>query len=201
MCQQVAAMEVARAIGSLPVANVQALAETCNAADDQVPERYLVKESSSEEVISGDDSISAIPSIDFGKLCDPRSSPEECAKLGSACKTWGFFQVRNSSTMEVPNEVTGNLTKDVAEFFKQPLEAKKAYSQLPSSLEGYGQGFVVSEDQKLEWADMMYLQAFTRCVLYRDCKSIMSPTGIHVQKAWAPSQRCYLSCFKDSLWA
>ncbi|GJN31516.1 hypothetical protein PR202_gb19925 [Eleusine coracana subsp. coracana] len=130
-------MEVARAIGSLPVANVQALAETWKAADDQVPDdRYLVKESSSEEVISGDDSISAIPNIDFGKLCDPRSSSEECAKLGSACQNWGFFQ------------------------------------------------------------------AFTRCVLYRDCKSIMSPTGIHVQKAWAPShQRRYLSCFKDSLWA
>ncbi|KAK3147199.1 hypothetical protein QOZ80_3BG0279370 [Eleusine coracana subsp. coracana] len=116
-------MEVARAIGSLPVANVQALAETWKAADDQVPDdRYLVKESSSEEVISGDDSISAIPNIDFGKLCDPRSSSEECAKLGSACQNWGFFQLINHG---VPNEVTGNLTKDVAEFFKQPLSHSK----------------------------------------------------------------------------
>ncbi|CAL9125204.1 unnamed protein product [Musa textilis] len=46
---------------------------------------------------------------------------------------------------------------DIVEFFKLPLEEKKAFAQLPNSLEGYGQAFVVSDDQKLDWADMMYL--------------------------------------------
>ncbi|CAL9125214.1 unnamed protein product [Musa textilis] len=46
---------------------------------------------------------------------------------------------------------------DIVEFFKLPLEEKKAFAQLPNNLEGYGQAFVVSDDQKLDWADMMYL--------------------------------------------
>ncbi|KAL6648121.1 hypothetical protein ACP70R_012345 [Stipagrostis hirtigluma subsp. patula] len=149
-------MAEARKIGSLPVPNVQALAETCNnKPDDQIPERYIRMEVSSEEVIAGDDSTCAIPVIDFAKLLDPRSSEEECLKLGCACQDWGFFQLINHG---VPDEVIGNLMSDVVEFFKQPLEAKKACSQLPSSHEGYGQAFVVSDDQKLDWADMMYLQ-------------------------------------------
>jgi len=57
----------------------------------------------------------------------------------------------------VPDEVIANLMKDVVGFFKQPLEAKKECAQQADSLEGYGQAFVVSEDQKLDWADMLYL--------------------------------------------
>ena len=58
----------------------------------------------------------------------------------------------------LPEEVTGNLMNDVDEFFKQPLQDKKECSQQVGSLEGYGQAFVVSDDQKLDWADMLYLQ-------------------------------------------
>ncbi|RLN42595.1 S-norcoclaurine synthase 1-like [Panicum miliaceum] len=148
-------MAEARAAGSLPVANVQVLAEACNGgADDdrqQVPERYLSKDPSSEEVVAGEE----IPVIDLRKLQDPRSSEEECAKLASACLNWGFFQLINHG---LPEEVTGDLMDDVVEFFKQPLEDKKECSQQADSLEGYGQAFVVSDDQKLDWADMLYLQ-------------------------------------------
>ncbi|RCV43825.1 hypothetical protein SETIT_9G324700v2 [Setaria italica] len=149
-------MAHARATGSLPVANVQELAQACNRSDGQVPERYIRAEANTEEVITGYGSTSAIPIIDLRKLCDPQSSPEECAKLGSACQQWGFFQLINHG---VPDEVICNLRKDIAEFFKLPLETKKAYSQLPNSLEGYGQVFVMSEKQKLDWADMFYLVA------------------------------------------
>jgi len=45
----------------------------------------------------------------------------------------------------------------MTEFFKQPLEAKKVYSMEPGNLEGYGHHFVVSENQKLDWADMFYI--------------------------------------------
>ena len=58
----------------------------------------------------------------------------------------------------VPDEVIANLMKDVVGFLKQPLESKKECAQQAGSLEGYGQAFVVSEDQKLDWADMFYLQ-------------------------------------------
>jgi isopenicillin N synthase-like dioxygenase len=68
----------------------------------------------------------------------------------------------------VPDEVIHNFKKGLAEFFKQPLEAKKMYSQVPGSLEGYGQHFVFSESQKLDWADMFYL--ILRPVDSRDMK-------------------------------
>ncbi|RLN42365.1 protein SRG1-like [Panicum miliaceum] len=57
----------------------------------------------------------------------------------------------------VPDEVSENLMNDIAEFFRQPLEAKKAYSQLPNNIEGYGQAFVVSDNQKLDWCDRFFL--------------------------------------------
>ena len=43
------------------------------------------------------------------------------------------------------------------EFFKLPLEDKMVYSQSPNNIEGYGQAFVLSEDQKLDWGDMLFL--------------------------------------------
>ncbi|KXG19500.1 hypothetical protein SORBI_3010G068200 [Sorghum bicolor] len=147
-------MAHAEAGGSLAVPNVQALAETYNRSDEQIPGRYIRDEEAAEEVIVDHDISSAIPIIDVNKLLDPQSSKEECAKLGSACKHWGFFQVINHG---VPNEVICNFRNDITEFFKQPLEAKMAYSMIPGNLQGYGQHFVVSENQKLDWADLFGL--------------------------------------------
>lgn len=83
----------ARTVGSLPVANVQALAETCNGFNDKIPERYVRMEARSEEVIIGHGSTLVIPIVDLNKLLDPQSTEEECVKLVSACQNWGFFQV------------------------------------------------------------------------------------------------------------
>ncbi|KAL6642700.1 hypothetical protein ACP70R_020881 [Stipagrostis hirtigluma subsp. patula] len=140
--------------GSLPVPNVQELAQTCNISDEQIPERYIRVQEGAEEVIGGRDISSAIPVIDLSKLLEPQSSKDECVKLGSACKQWGFFQIINHG---VPDEVIHNFRNDMAEFFKQPLQAKKAYSMVPGNIQGYGQHFVVSENQKLDWADMFCL--------------------------------------------
>lgn len=57
----------------------------------------------------------------------------------------------------VPEEVIEKMKTDTQEFFKLPLEEKKVYAQLPNNIEGYGQAFVVSEDQKLDWSDMLFL--------------------------------------------
>ena len=102
-------MAEARTAGSLPVANVQVLAEACNGGVDdqqQVPERYLSKDPSSEEVVTGGDGSCAIPVIDLCKLQDPQSSSAECAKLASACLNWGFFQVGASSICFVRSAYT-----------------------------------------------------------------------------------------------
>ncbi|KAK0579828.1 hypothetical protein LWI29_032155 [Acer saccharum] len=42
---------------------------------------------------------------------------------------------------------------EIQEFFKLPIEEKKKYCQQAGDIEGYGQAFVVSEEQKLDWAD------------------------------------------------
>lgn len=73
------------------------------------------------------------------------------------------------------DEVICNLKKDIVEFFKLPLETKKAYSQLPNGLEGYGQVFDVSEKQKMDWADMFYLVA--RPNEARDMLTLLSSHG------------------------
>ena len=49
------------------------------------------------------------------------------------------------------------MKKVIEEFFKLPLEEKMKYAQTPNTIEGYGQAFVVSEDQKLDWGDMLFL--------------------------------------------
>ena len=104
-------MAHAEAGGSLPVPNVQALAQNYNISEEQIPERYIRLEETAEEVIGGHDISSAIPIIDLNKLLDPQSSRKERAKLGSACRQWGFFQVykldlhvleRRCSPMYVP---------------------------------------------------------------------------------------------------
>lgn len=47
--------------------------------------------------------------------------------------------------------------KDTQDFFNLPMEEKENLKQVDGDLDGYGQAFVVSEEQKLDWADMFYL--------------------------------------------
>lgn len=45
----------------------------------------------------------------------------------------------------------------VAAFFELPLEEKLKYAMAANDLQGYGQTFVVSELQKLDWCDLIML--------------------------------------------
>ena len=47
-----------------------------------------------------------------------------------------------------------NIKRDIQEFFQLPLDVKNYYAQTPGDLQGYGQAHVVSNNQKLGWADM-----------------------------------------------
>ncbi|KAL8149842.1 oxoglutarate-dependent flavonoid 7-O-demethylase 1-like [Apium graveolens] len=71
-----------------------------------------------------------------------------------ACKEWGFFQLINHG---VCNSLIEEFKKEIDEFFKLPLEEKQKFGQLKGDIQGYGQMFVVSDEQKLDWADMLYL--------------------------------------------
>lgn len=46
---------------------------------------------------------------------------------------------------------------EVQDFFNLPLEEKKKFWQYPGEIEGFGQAFVVSEEQKLDWGDLFFL--------------------------------------------
>ncbi|CAI0471146.1 unnamed protein product [Linum tenue] len=135
--------------GSLAVANVQRMASSLK----EVPNRYIRPELEVDRVVN-DEHVS-IPVIDMSKLVDGYGG-DELAKLHSACRDWGFFQVINHGIAE---EVIMKMKIDVQEFFDQPLEEKMKCAQLPNSLEGYGQAFVLSEEQKLDWGDMLFILA------------------------------------------
>ncbi|XP_020582842.1 S-norcoclaurine synthase 1-like [Phalaenopsis equestris] len=147
---------LARFGGSLKVESVQALAAKLSS---DIPNRYIRPERA-EDIVAGDgeeDSGERIPVIDFGKLFDPDSSVEEAAKLHSACEDWGFFQLVNHG---IPEDVINKVKQVVEDFFKLPLEEKEKVAQLPGQTEGYGQAFIHSKEQKLDWGDRLAYATF-----------------------------------------
>ncbi|XP_071921390.1 protein SRG1-like [Coffea arabica] len=79
----------------------------------------------------------------------------ELQKLHSACKEWGgFFQLINHG---VSSSLLEKLKSEVQDFFNLPMVEKNKYGQEPGDVEGYGQAFVKSKEQKLDWADMLYM--------------------------------------------
>ncbi|KAK2985050.1 hypothetical protein RJ640_016970 [Escallonia rubra] len=135
--------------GSLPVENVQALASK---NPDDIPLQYIRPEVEYDEIfVHGS---LQIPVIDMNNLVIGQVGyGEELAKLHRACKEWGFFQLINHGA----SEAIEHMKVVTEEFFKLPLEEKMACAQVPNNIEGYGQAFVVSEDQKLDWGDMLFI--------------------------------------------
>ncbi|KAH9779413.1 protein SRG1 [Citrus sinensis] len=115
-----------------------------------VPDRYIRPDQDSP-LISDDTLISQIPVIDMQSLLSKESMDSELAKLDFACKEWGFFQLVNHGMSTAFLE---KLKKEVEGFFNLSMEEKKKYWQHPGDIEGFGQAFVVSEEQKLDWADL-----------------------------------------------
>ncbi|RLN40960.1 S-norcoclaurine synthase 1-like [Panicum miliaceum] len=141
---------------SLPVPSVQAMVAATGGA--HVPPRYLRPEVAADAAAS--DGEAEIPIIDFERLLlHPEPEEEEAcrgesARLHAACQEWGFFQLINHG---VPDDVIEGMKANIGAFFGLPAETKQQFAQERGQLEGYGQLFVVSEDQKLDWADILYL--------------------------------------------
>ena len=49
------------------------------------------------------------------------------------------------------------MRREVEEFFDLAMEEKKKYWQNKGEVEGFGQAFVISEEQKLDWNDIFFL--------------------------------------------
>ncbi|XP_039022886.1 protein SRG1-like isoform X2 [Hibiscus syriacus] len=121
-----------------------------------IPSRYLRSDIEKAAVPDGDKALQ-IPVIDMQKLVSGGPNNSEIEKLDFACKEWGFFQLVNHGVDSILLE---NLKAEIAKFFKLPMEEKKKWWQTPGKAEGFGQAFVVSEDQKLDWGDLFYMLAY-----------------------------------------
>ncbi|KAI5670741.1 hypothetical protein M9H77_11105 [Catharanthus roseus] len=149
--------------GSLKVASVQELAKTNLSS---LPPRYVRPEQHPPFItsISSNSSLekNKIPVIDLQKLLSPLDDDDhhhlimdsELHNLDFACREWGFFQLINHG---VSSSLVEKLKQEIEEFFNLPIEEKMRYEQEEGDLQGYGQAFVLSEEQKLDWGDMFYL--------------------------------------------
>ncbi|CAH2041885.1 unnamed protein product [Thlaspi arvense] len=124
-----------------------------------VPPRYIQPHQDCP-IISCSTPHPDIPIINMEKLLS--GDGVELKKLDSACREWGFFQLINHG---VSTSLLEKIKVEIQEFFNLPMEEKKKLWQLPEDVEGFGQAFVVSEEQKLDWADLFFLTTlptFTR---------------------------------------
>ncbi|KAK4421121.1 protein SRG1 [Sesamum alatum] len=137
--------------GSLRVPIVQELAKEKLAT---VPSRYTRSDQHPHIILSDLSFRLQIPVIDMQKLLDKCSMDSELQALHDACQKWGFFQLINHG---VDVAVVEKMKLEVQEFFNLPLEEKNKFRQEEGDLQGYGQAFVVSEEQKLDWADLFYI--------------------------------------------
>ncbi|CAN1140770.1 Protein SRG1 [Linum perenne] len=149
---------------SLLVPSVQELAKSSTLTD--VPLRYIRDPPhDEEEQLLDDDDDYEVPIIDMEKLLSPQSMPCELSKLHFASTHWGFFQVHILITKlmlqlinhRVSSSVMGKMKREVEQFFKMTMEEKSKYWQSEEEVEGFGQAFVVSDEQKLDWADLFFI--------------------------------------------
>ncbi|KAH7837424.1 hypothetical protein Vadar_013729 [Vaccinium darrowii] len=136
--------------GSLQVPNVQEL--VAKEPLTTLPPRYV--RSDQHPPLPYRDSLPQVPVINLHSLLCGDETNSELEKLHHACKNWGFFQLIHHG---VSSSLLEKVKLEIQEFFKLPMEEKKKLWQEPGDLEGFGQAFVVSEEQKLDWADIFYM--------------------------------------------
>ncbi|KAG8385358.1 hypothetical protein BUALT_Bualt03G0034800 [Buddleja alternifolia] len=135
---------------SLHVPNVQELAKEKSST---VPPRYIRPDRDRDHL--GLSSVHEIPVINMQNLLFNKELMEsELHKMHKACQEWGFFQLINHG---VDSEVIEKMKFETEEFFDLSIEEKNKFKQEAGDIEGYGQAFVVSEEQKLDWADIFYV--------------------------------------------
>ncbi|XP_021892309.1 protein SRG1-like [Carica papaya] len=122
-----------------------------------IPERFLRSEAERSTLSATASPPIEIPIVDFSKLAaanNPDEHSTEISNLAIACQEWGFFQVINHG---IDVNLLEAVEKVAKEFFMLPLEEKKKYPMAPGTVQGYGQAFIFSEEQKLDWCNMFAL--------------------------------------------
>ncbi|KAL0704364.1 hypothetical protein Bca4012_070789 [Brassica carinata] len=119
-----------------------------------VPPRYVQPDQDKSGVTDDSGLIPNIPIIDMKRLCSSaaKDSDSEVQKLDLACKEFGFFQGSCTHLQLVNHGIDLTFldkTKlETHDLFNLPMEEKKKLWQQPDKMEGFGQAFVLSEDQK-----------------------------------------------------
>ncbi|GLJ33689.1 hypothetical protein SUGI_0677050 [Cryptomeria japonica] len=142
----------------VPVESVQELALK---KPNEIPQRYIRSEDERPSSTSLP-SFLTVPVVDMEKLLLPSENherKEEMGVLSKACIEWGFFQVVNHG---IPHSLIDRIRGVVNEFFSLPLDEKQRYAKRGGDVQGYGNIFVVDEDQKLDWGDLVSLAVMSK---------------------------------------
>ncbi|GLT63797.1 hypothetical protein SLA2020_363320 [Shorea laevis] len=151
-------------ISPIKVGHIDDVQELRKVKPTTIPERFVRDQVERPELASILSSPSNIPVVNFSKLINGNNRDEqhdEISKLRTACEEWGFFQVVNH---EIDLSLLEGIEKVAKDFFMLPLEEKQKYPMMPGTVQGYGQAFVFSEDQKLDWCNMFALGVEPHCI-------------------------------------
>lgn len=139
------------------VGHIDDVQELKKTKPSSIPERFvrdMIERPKLATVTTTSSCNLTIPVVDLSKILNSQDVHNEIMKLATSCEEWGFFQVINHG---IDLELLEKMEKIAMEFFMLPLEEKQKYPMAPGTVQGYGQAFVFSEDQKLDWCNMFAL--------------------------------------------
>ncbi|CAL5346265.1 unnamed protein product [Camellia sinensis] len=144
--------KLARLGSSLLVPSVQELAKESLTT---VPPRYVHHGHQNHPISSyGARCPDDVPIIDMDKLISGDHMDLELKKLNYASKEWGFFQLDKSWSELF---ISGEGEDGDSGILQPPNGREEEILAGPGDVEGFGQAFVVSEEQKLDWGDLFFL--------------------------------------------
>ncbi|KAK0607045.1 hypothetical protein LWI29_008370 [Acer saccharum] len=154
-------MAAASTVIPIDVGHIDDVQELWRTKPTTVPERFVRDVTERPTTLDSTTTQSSphtdIPIIDLSKLVmngNPDDFKSEILNLTTACQDWGFFQVVNHG---IDLGLLESIEKVAKDFFMLPLEEKQKYPMDMKAIQGYGQAFVFSENQKIDWCNMFAL--------------------------------------------
>lgn len=135
---------------------VQELVQSGGDNNEEVPHKYIWRNTEDGPIDLTDTLAGEIPVIDLSRLIPSAADAmdAELNKLQSALITWGCFQVINHG---IENSFLDELRRVSRKFFQLPIMEKQKYGRPVDGIEGYGSDMVLFENQSLDWNDRLYL--------------------------------------------